>query len=384
MYYASFGLLSIILHVIINFAAMKKSREEKKNERLVRYRLFLYGVMLYYVADILWGFLYDLKIVPLVYADTVLYFLSMGLTVFLWMRFSVAFLKQSDIFGKMLTTAGCVIMGFGIVTIIINFFVPIMFHFEADGEYVPGQARYVALGLQILLFAILSLYTLFTASKVKGKAKTRHLTIGFSGLIMLVFIILQTEFPLLPFYAIGCLIANCIMHTFVELAYEREFGFVRKIAYKDALTNVKSGNAYMEAKAIYDDLIKNRSLKELGIIVFDVNDLKKINDSNGHEAGDRHLQAASKMICDAVKHSPVFRIGGDEFVALLEGEDYRNRETLFALFNEIMDKNLINGGVVIAGGMDVYRPNTDLGFDDIFDRADNKMYERKKELKDRK
>ena len=384
MYYASFGMLAIVIHLIINIEAMRPSRNADETVAWRRYRSFLRGIMIYYVADVLWGFLFDLKIVPLVYADTVLYFLSMGLTVFLWMRFTVAFLDQDYVFSKILTYAGWGIFIFETVTLIVNFFVPLMFAFEADGTYNPGFARYLNLGIQVLLFAALTVYTFAASVKAEARDRLHHRAISFSGLVMTAFIILQTFYPLLPFYAIGCLIANCVIHTFVEVDakadHDRELGSVRKIAYKDSLTHVRNTNAYTEAKLVYDRLIQDGELRELGIIVFDLNNLKSVNDTLGHEAGDKYLQESCKMICKIFKHSPVFRIGGDEFVALLEGEDYQNREELFKSFNEQVDHNMRNGGAVVAGGMEIYDPATDHGFEEIFERADEKMYARKKQL----
>ena len=74
MYYSSFGLLSIIIHVIINIEGLRKPQDPSLEPIRVYYRRFLLGVMLYYISDVLWGFLYDTGIVALAYADTVLYF----------------------------------------------------------------------------------------------------------------------------------------------------------------------------------------------------------------------------------------------------------------------------------------------------------------------
>jgi diguanylate cyclase (GGDEF)-like protein len=261
-----------------------------------------------------------------------------------------------------------------------------MFAFEPDGEYKPLPARYIALGFKFTLFIALAFYALIISSKeIVQQVKLHHRAIGLSGLVMSAFIVLQAIYPLLPFYAIGCLIANCIIHTYVEVDervdHARELGSVRMIAYTDALTDVKNKNAYTEIKAGYEKQINERTLKELGIIVFDLNNLKKVNDTLGHEAGDKYLKASSGIICSIFKHSPVFRIGGDEFVTLLEGEDYDNRIELFDLFNKQIEYNLRNGGAVIAGGMDIYSPDKDNCFDEIFERADIKMYNRKKQLK---
>lgn len=380
MYYASFGLLAIVIHIVINFRVMKKPKKEEE-QVWFRYRMFLHGVMLYYISDIFWGILYESKIVALAYADTVLYFASMALSLLLWMRFIVAFLDQKNVLSKILNCAGWTIFAFGIVTIIINFFNPIMFDFRENGEYIAGQARYINLFMQMILFALMSVYTLILAIKAKEQDRLHHTAVAISGLFMTVFIILQAKDPLLPFYAIGCLIATCIIHSFVELDHEMAYGSIKKIAYKDPLTNVKNVNAYTEVKAVYEELIKNKAVKELGIMVFDLNDLKKVNDTQGHDAGDRYLQESAKLICDVLKHSPVYRIGGDEFAALLEGEDYNNRNAHVDSFMRIAEYNVKNGGPIVSCGMDIYDPEKDKGFEDIFYRADSKMYECKKNLK---
>ena len=235
------------------------------------------------------------------------------LTVFFWTRFTVAFLRQKSVFGTCLIYAGRTIIGFLIATLAVNFFLPVMFAFGEDGEYLPGQARYILLGLQVILFVFVAIYTLIGAVRATGADKLHYRAIWLSGVVMTAFIILQTLFPLLPFYAIGCLIASCLIHTFVEVdekvTHDRELGSARNKAYKDALTNVRNVHAYTEAKNVFDSLIKAGTLKELGLIVFDLNNLKDINDSCGHEAGDRYLKEACKMICETFKHSPIFLFG---------------------------------------------------------------------------
>ena len=90
----------------------------------------------------------------------------------------------------------------------------------------------------------------------------------------------------------------------------------------DALTRVKNRTAYELAVAKYDHKIKNSTIDELGLAVFDINNLKMINDNLGHELGDEYIKNCCKLICTVFKHSPVFRIGGDEFVAIVFcGED---------------------------------------------------------------
>ena len=171
---------------------------------------------------------------------------------------------------------------------------------------------------------------------------------------MAIFVFLQAQFPMMPFYAIGCLFATCIIHTYVVI----------------------------EEKVEND--VRSSALREFAVVVFDLNDLKTVNDTQGHEAGDAYIKDGCTLICHVFCHSPVFRIGGDEFVAFLTNEDYANREDLFRNFNEHVERNLENRGVVVSAGISLYDHERDSGYDEVFARADVSMYERKKELKRRK
>ncbi|MBO4395531.1 MAG: hypothetical protein J5819_04210 [Eubacterium sp.] len=216
MYYASFGILSMILGFIINHEYLWKRKNKTYTPAGKRYRAFLFAAMLYYVSDILWGYLYSTRIVPLVYADTVLYFLSMVLSVLMWTRFVVKYINATGLFGEILAFEGWAIFAFEILCLIVNFFNPIIFEFAWDGEYMPHYIRYITLAIQVALFLMASVYTIFCAAKSEGKLRIQNITIGVSGIVMSVFIVLQTLYPLLPFYAIGLCIGNCLIHVFVE------------------------------------------------------------------------------------------------------------------------------------------------------------------------
>ena len=85
--------------------------------------------------------------------------------------------------------------------------------------------------------------------------------------------------------------------------------------------------AYAEEVRKINHNIEN-GFAQFGIVMFDLNNLKMINDKFGHEAGDSYIVKNCKMICTTFKHSPIVRIGGDEFVAILTGKDLLNAEKL--------------------------------------------------------
>lgn len=156
-----------------------------------------------------------------------------------------------------------------------------------------------------------------------------------------------------------------------------------RMARRDELTGIKNKNAFTEQSQIIDKKIKkNPSSWEFGVVICDVNNLKTINDTRGHSFGDEAIQKASQIICEIFKHSPVFRIGGDEFIVLLKDSDYEHREKLLALLREesITNKKT-RVGPVVASGLAVYEPGRDKEFSDVFNRADSLMYENKMELK---
>ena len=124
-------------------------------------------------------------------------------------------------------------------------------------------------------------------------------------------------------------------------------------------------------------------MNPFSICVFDVNNLKKMNDKFGHEAGDQLLCEASRMICSFFSHSPVYRIGGDEFAVILIGADYFDRKSILtALRKKSNINNKKTDAVVIASGLADYDYNKDMLLQDTFSRADKDMYLNKKKLKE--
>ena len=119
---------------------------------------------------------------------------------------------------------------------------------------------------------------------------------------------------------------------------------------------------------------------DFAVVILDVNDLKTVNDTEGHNAGDQYLKDACRVICDVFDHSPVFRIGGDEFAVIAQGSDYEHIDELMKQMNDHNAEALKNGGIVIACGMS--RSDGDDNVAPVFERADNEMYRNKTELKE--
>lgn len=156
---------------------------------------------------------------------------------------------------------------------------------------------------------------------------------------------------------------------------------------RDPLTNVNNRIAFDEKEKFMQSQINSGENVHFAVAMFDVNSLKLINDTYGHESGDEYLIRACRLICNVFKHSPVYRMGGDEFVAILAGKDYDNRESLIKLFNESLSPYtesvpLPPDYISVAIGVSAFDPETDLTIADVNKRADEAMYKDKGLKKD--
>lgn len=158
-------------------------------------------------------------------------------------------------------------------------------------------------------------------------------------------------------------------------------------AYTDALTGVKNKGAFsISAARLNDRIDADGDVPEFAVAMFDCNRLKRINDEYGHECGDQYLKTACQTICRIFVHSPVFRMGGDEFCVIMQKQDYENRKELMEQF-DILSKELNDAaeepwmGVNLSRGMADFIPGQDPNVEHVLRRADELMYEDKKMYK---
>ncbi len=157
------------------------------------------------------------------------------------------------------------------------------------------------------------------------------------------------------------------------------------LAYTDPLTGVKSRTAYDEEISKLDSGLQ-MGADRFGILMLDINGLKAVNDNYGHEAGNRYIINCCKLICGNFKKSPVFRIGGDEFIVLLMGEDLDAIDQLLERFGQQMEEKVSRAKVPedrlsIAAGLAVFDRKKDKSYQDVFKRADEAMYKKKASMK---
>ena len=156
-------------------------------------------------------------------------------------------------------------------------------------------------------------------------------------------------------------------------------------AQKDALTGIGNKKAYDNKTSELNEASASGNA-EFAILMMDINYLKTVNDNYGHDNGDKYIKGCCHILCDTLKHSPVYRIGGDEFVAVLTGEDYEHRNDRLNDLRKIFEKTFANSSAEpwdrysASLGLSEYTP-TDESAESVFKRADSLMYNAKKAFK---
>lgn len=122
-----------------------------------------------------------------------------------------------------------------------------------------------------------------------------------------------------------------LMGTFMLMAksLKVQFDYINSLIYLDSMTGAQNKRAFIDERENINLQIKH-SIEQntefaFGVIVFDVNNLKYLNDNFGHNAGDSLIKNSCKLITLHFEDSPVFRIGGDEFVVVITGKELENR-----------------------------------------------------------
>ena len=157
---------------------------------------------------------------------------------------------------------------------------------------------------------------------------------------------------------------------------------LNKKVFVDALTSVRNKGAFTNYVQELQEKLDRSEDTCFAVGIFDCDNLKTINDRYGHDKGDIYIKSASRLICRTFQHSPVFRIGGDEFAVILQNEDYENREELEKEFRANRRKLCASAAEKweephVAVGIAAYDPAIDSAVADTIHRADQIMYENK-------
>ncbi len=212
--YSVIGLIAVVIQLIINFKVMFMPEPRRGQKAAGRYRLLMIAFFAYYITDAMWGILAGMNRIPALFIDTTIYYIAMASAIVCFYRYIAEYLEMQGALSKIFNYFGFAFFVLENIFLIINFFYPCFFWFDSNDAYTAGIVRYIALWVQVAMFAFSSLVTFVKAVNTNGNKK-RHLAIFFFSLIMLVAILFQEKYPLLPFYAMGCLLGSVVLHVYV-------------------------------------------------------------------------------------------------------------------------------------------------------------------------
>lgn len=170
-------------------------------------------------------------------------------------------------------------------------------------------------------------------------------------------------------------LAQTLRETTKELKSRIEF--INNLAYVDELTGVKNRTAYAQ------ELMrrKEENNERCAVFVIDLNGLKNINDKYGHLCGNEIIIKISKMITAVFGYENTYRIGGDEFVVVMSADKEMDVEQLEIQFKGKLKSQ--NGNIFVQAAIGYAVGEMQEAYEDIFKRADEKMYAYKQEMKER-
>lgn len=156
------------------------------------------------------------------------------------------------------------------------------------------------------------------------------------------------------------------------------------LAHYDTLTKLPNRRSFYEKVT---ERIENDNVTKFVIVFLDLNHFKQVNDTLGHSGGDELLSIFATRLSEFAKRYPyvsVFRLAGDEFVAIIDQESTMEIQATCVKFSQIFDKPIFiqNKSIELSAsiGLSIY-PDDGKGIDQLLHKADTLMYEQKQQRK---
>ena len=212
--YSVIAFLAMVIHLIINYnnhsgqvvAAVRGARE---------YRVLLNAIFVYYIVDACWGVFAGLGWTKVLYVDTMLYYLAIAATVIASCRYFSVYLDLRKWKVRSLVWSGCAILALYVVLLTANIFNGSIFIFDEQGQYAAGPLRTLIFYPLVALSFLVTISAFVHSRRGESKSVRRQNMVAFLFCFtMAVAIVLQTGWPLWPYYALGCLVGNCFFHIF--------------------------------------------------------------------------------------------------------------------------------------------------------------------------
>ena len=188
---------------------------------------------------------------------------------------------------------------------------------------------------------------------------------------------------------LGFIILNVVICFRNFSVIRGEFKFqnrLEQLSYRDELTGLFNGRSYVnEVERIDKEIAAGKDVK-FAVVLMDVNNLKATNDAYGHRYGCCLVVRCGHLLPTLFPTSKAFHVGGDEFIVIVRGEDYKNFDKIIEEFDKTMLYNIYEyeGQQLIFSVARGYRVRENgERYKDVLQVADKEMYANKKYLKEK-
>ena len=367
---------NIICAIVFGILLIHNHFNLDRQEKQIKYDHVLSVFILYFLADCFWAAI-TADLIPKtrfnVVVDTFLIYLLMGATVYCWLNYVMAYVQVPH--RNRPINRFAVIFPFLVSTVVLLLqyvFFPQTLINEAQ-ETLPGFSAYMIVVPDIYMIAVL----FYTIRKAKGEEnpldKKKYIFIGLFPLVVMTGGLIETLFfPHLPIYCFTCLI---LMLVFYIQAIEVRVSM-------DPLTQLNNRGQLMRYVMQKSNL--HQESRHTFVIMMDIDDFKKINDTYGHAAGDKALVTVANSLKTVVSRiaMPSFlgRYGGDEFILIVHPESREHPDQIIRMIREEIRLECVNSGIpyilFVSAGYDMLRGGND-SIQNCIQRADEKLYQDK-------
>ena len=165
-----------------------------------------------------------------------------------------------------------------------------------------------------------------------------------------------------------------------QMKRDQEFAEAQEAAMRDALTGVKNRRAFVKAEKEINAAIADGKCDSFALAVCGVMDVDGMLAAGETERAERTLTEACGLICDMFRHSPVYRLGEDQFTVIMRNRDLRDKDRLLEQLQAAVDEKRKQGGAALATGIAHFDPAVDASLQSVVERANIAMYENRLEL----
>lgn len=292
------------------------------------YRFLVLWVVFFCLQDAVWGIAASMRTSrDALFVLSMLFHVFTAMTALVWLNFILTYLGRTVKHRRLFLALESICVIGQIVLVVANIFVPLVYTVNEDVEYITEAYRPISFMFQYIGYVIVTIVALISLRRDRRNAQRYRAVLIFVGAPLLfgVLLLLYPELPLNSMgYFFGCIIIHALIvssdrEVLHEKQYRQEIDRQIQISHTDEMTGLLNRRAYEDELRLYE----NRPIDEdLVYVALDVNGLKVVNDTKGHKAGDEMIQGAADIVSKAFgKYGRIYRIGGDEFAAILHMDE---------------------------------------------------------------